>query len=158
MKASITNSGATRLVWIVCQTLGVSYDIVMEGCQIADCLKVRQIASTILKEEYTISTTRIGGVLNKNHATVINAIRRCRSYVKTEPSYALEYRACYDACMKELKSEVYANDTESKTPAVDAGAQSAGRAQSRLQLYVSVCQMAQAAKRKASRRSFMPVC
>ena len=157
MKASITNSGATRLVWIVCQTLGISYDMVMSGSQIADCLKVRQIASKILIDEYNISTLRIGGILGKNHSTIINAVRRCRAYLQTEPEYRDEFESCYEACMSELKQPIHADNTESKTTAVDARAQSAGRPQSRLQLHVSVCQMAQATKRKASRRSFMPV-
>lgn len=88
MRKKSPNVGRREIVIeIVCNDLGVDMYKIRSSWRKAEIVQARQILCYILYKYCNLSLKGTGAVVNKDHTTVINCIRRVRDYIETEPEY-----------------------------------------------------------------------
>lgn len=75
----------------ICSELGVTLQEVESPLKQHDVVKCRNLIMTIIHSKRKYSLQKIGGLFNRDHATVLHAIRNCKSRIKVDNEYKSLY-------------------------------------------------------------------
>ena len=108
MKATDSQKFMSALQASVHNVFGLTFDQIKGKTRLGEIVLVRQLVMGILREHTMLSLVSIGQIVNRNHATVIHAMRRHNNRHNTKAD--LKYAEAYRTLMADLspKLDMYA--------------------------------------------------
>ena len=68
------------------------------GTRVRQYVEARQMITAVLREDYKLQWARIGGLINRHHATIIHLHNNHKNDIVQSFSYARQYDNFRDAC------------------------------------------------------------